>query len=114
MCAFTKIDEFELKLAHKMEINLGEVVTGHLEDVVGVGKEDVAAFAVDCHVLLFAALEGIEGGGIVTFNPTCLIERDGFPATLGAILVEKTVLYHLELQLADRTDNLATIELIGK
>ena len=48
-----------------MEADGGEVVLGHLKDVVGVGKEYVAAFAVERHILIFTLLEGVERGGVV-------------------------------------------------
>ena len=63
-----------LEFAGEVEADFGEVGLGHLEDVVGVGEEYVSAFAVDCHKLMFAALEGFEGIGIVALYPACFVK----------------------------------------
>ena len=99
-----------LKFAGKVEADVGEVVLGHLQDVVGVGQEDVAALLVGSHVLLLAALEGGKLFFVVALYPAGFVEADGFPAALGAILVQQTVLYYLELQLADGAYDLAAVE----
>lgn len=103
-----------LKFTGKMEFYFGEVVLSHLEDVVGVSEEYVASFAVDSHELEFTFFEGGECFGIVTFNPTGLIERQGFPTALRAILMKQTVLYDLKLKLADSSYNLTAVELVDK
>lgn len=97
-----------------MEIDGGKVRTGHLENVVGVGEEDVAAHGVGGHELVFALFEGFEGLGVVAFNPAGFVERDGFPAALGAVFMEKSVLDNLKLKLPDSADNLASVELVDK
>lgn len=56
-----------------MEADFGEVRLCHLEDVVAVGKEDISAFFVGCHELMFPLLEGFEGGFVVTLNPAGFI-----------------------------------------
>ena len=38
--------------AGEMEAYGGEVVLCHLKDIVGIGEEDVAAFAIGGHVLV--------------------------------------------------------------
>mgnify|MGYP001772402803 CR=1 FL=1 len=47
-----------LKFAREVEFNFGEVGLCHLQDVTGVGEEDVAAVAVYSHKLVFAGFEG--------------------------------------------------------
>ena len=44
-----------------MEADFGEVALGHLEDIVGVGHEDVSPLLVESHELVFALLECFEG-----------------------------------------------------
>ena len=48
-----------------MEAYGGEVVLCHLKDIVGIGEEDVAAFAIGGHVLVFAFFECLEFGCVV-------------------------------------------------
>ena len=43
-----------------METDLGKIVLCHREHERGVGHEYVAVFAVECHELVFAFLEGCE------------------------------------------------------
>ena len=57
-----------------MELYVGEIRLGHLEHIIGVGEENVAAIGVECHELVFAFLEGFEGFGIVAFNPAGFVE----------------------------------------
>lgn len=97
-----------------MEIDGGEVRTGHLENVVGVGEEYVAAHGVGGHELVFALLEGFECFGVVAFNPAGFVERDRLPAALGPVFMEKSVLDNLKLKLAHSADNLASVELVDK
>ena len=91
-----------------------EVHLSHLQYVTRIGQENVAAFAVLGHVLVFTFLEGIQFGRIVAFNPAGFVQTDGLPTALGIVFVLQTVLDHLELQLSYRTDNLAAVELIDK
>lgn len=46
-----------LKFAGEMEADVGEVLLSHGQDVAAVGEENVAAFAVYSHKLVFALLE---------------------------------------------------------
>ena len=46
-----------LELAGEVEADFGEVGLGHLQHVVAVGQEHVAAFAVGGHELMLAAAE---------------------------------------------------------
>lgn len=63
-----------LEFRRKMEVDFWEICAGHLEDIVGVGEENVAAIGVKCHELVFAFLKGFEGFGIVAFNPAGFVE----------------------------------------
>ena len=91
-----------------------EVLLSHLQDVVGIGKEDIAPLPVACHILVLALLESVQLMFVITLYPTCLIEREGFPAALGAILVFQSVLDDLELQLTYGSDDLPAIELVDE
>ena len=97
-----------------MELDVLEVLLRHGEHVARVGQEDVAAFLVLGHVLVFAFFEVFQFCGVVALYPAGLVEVDGFPAATGIILVLQTILDDLELQLADGADNLATVELVDK
>ena len=63
-----------LEFRRKMEVDFWEICAGHLEDIVGVGEENVAAIGVKCYELVFAFLKGFEGFGIVAFNPAGFVE----------------------------------------
>ena len=101
----------DLELGGEVELDFGEIGLGHLQHIARVGHEDVAPVAVDTHELVLAFLEGLEGLGVVAFDPAGLVEADGLPAALGAILVEQSVLNDLELQLPHGADDLAAVEL---
>ena len=80
-----------------MEFDVLEIVLGHLEHVVAVGQENVAAFAVLGHELVLALFEGFQLRRVVAFYPTRLVQAYGFPTAFGVILVFQTVLYHFKL-----------------
>ena len=97
-----------------MEPDFREITLGHLQHIPRVGQEHIAVVAVFGHKLVFALFEVFKSLGIVTFYPASLIEADGFPAALGSILVEKAILYDLELQLPDSAYDFTAIELVDK
>ena len=97
-----------------VETDFGEILLSHLKYITRVGKEDVAALAVDGHELVFAFFESLESLLIVAFYPACLMERYWLPAALGAILVQQAILYYLELELSHRSYTLAAVELVDK
>ena len=103
-----------LKFAGEVEADGGEVVLRHLQDVVGVGKEDVASLGVGGDVLVLAFFECFEGGFVVGFDPARFVQRDGFPAALCAVFVEEAVLDDFELELSDGADDFASVELVGE
>lgn len=102
------------KFAREVKTYFWEVALGHLQHVVGVGQEYIAAFTVNSHKLVFAFLESCEGFGVVAFDPACLVERNRFPAALGAIFVEQTILYDLKLELTYGAYDLSAVELVYK
>ena len=97
-----------------MESDVREVGSCHLEDVVGVGQEHVAAIAVSGHELVFAALEIGQGLFVVALNPACLEQRYGFPTALCAVFMEQTVLDDFKLKLTHGADDFAAVELVGE
>ena len=105
---------FLSKLGGKVELDVLEVLLRHGEHIAGISEEDVAAFLVLGHILIFALLEVFEFSSIVTLYPASLIEVDWLPTALGIILVFQAILDDFKLQLAHRTNNLATIELIDE
>ena len=80
-------NDVRLEFAGEVEADFGEVALCHLEHIARVGKENVASLAVESHKLVLAALEGFECLGIVALYPACLVEVNGFPAALCAILM---------------------------
>ena len=56
----------------EVEAYLGEVALRHLQDIVAVGEEHVAAVLVGSHELVFALLEGCESFRVVALDPACL------------------------------------------
>ena len=103
-----------LKFAGKVEGDFGKILLSHLQHIVAVGKEHVAALGIECHELVLALLERVEGFLIVTLDPTCLVQVDGFPTALSAILMQQAVLDDLKLQLSNGADDFAVIELVDK
>ena len=97
-----------------MEADVGKVLLGHGEDVTAVGEEHVPSVTVDGHELMLALFERFELLTVVALYPTGLCQRDGFPTALRPVLVKQTVLYDFKLQLADRADNLASVELVDE
>ena len=102
------------EFASEMETNILEVYLRHLQYIATIGKEDVTTFDILGHELVFTFLEGFKLGSIVALNPAGLVEADGFPTTLGVVLVLQAVLDNLELELTYSTDNLAAIKLVDE
>ena len=82
-----------------MEAYGREIVLRHLEHIVGIGKKHIAPLAVYGHELMLALLERLQGGSVIRLYPASLVERQRLPAALRAVLMQKAVLYHLELKL---------------
>lgn len=97
-----------------MERNMFEVNLSHLKDIGAVGKEDIASLYILGHELILAFLESLQLSLVVALNPTSLVKTNGNPAALGIILVFETILDDLELQLSNRPDELAIVELVDK
>ena len=97
-----------------MEANVFKVVLRHLEDVTGVSEENISAFTVFCHILIFTLLEVFQFCGIVAFYPACLVERNRFPTTLGVVFIFKSVLDDFKLKLTDGANDFTPIELVDE
>lgn len=95
-----------------MESDLGEVVACHLEDIVGIRQENVAAFFVGGHELMLPFLEGSESFFIVTLDPACFIKTDRLPTALRSIFMEQPVLYHLKLELTNSPDDFSPVKAV--
>ena len=87
-----------------------EIALCHLQNVVRISQEYISALAVFRHKL--SLLERLELCRVVAFNPTCLVEAGWFPTALCIVLVFKTILNNLELQLTYSTNQLTTVELV--
>ena len=97
-----------------MELYVLEILLGHTQHITAVGKEDIASVLVLCHILVLALLEVLKLSLVVAFYPACFVQVDRFPTALGVILVFKTVLDNLKLQLSDSADDFASVELVDK
>ena len=91
-----------------------EVLLSHREHIARVGQEHVASFLILGHILILTLLEVLQLGIVVAFYPARLIEVYRFPAAFRIILILKTILDYLELQLTDGTDDLSVVELVDK
>ena len=103
-----------LKLRGEFEADVGEFLDCEGEGVGGICEEYIPAVLVDSHIRELAAFEVGELLGIVALDPASLMDGDGLPAALGAILVLQAVLDNLKLQSTHSADNLATIERRGE
>lgn len=97
-----------------MEADFWEIVLGHLEDVVGVGEEDITPLAVDGHKLVLALLECLKSLRAVALYPTCLVEGYRLPSYCCSIFMEQTVLYYLKLELSDGAYDFTAVKLVDK
>ena len=61
-----------LEFAGEMEADMLEVLLRHLKHIARVSEEDIAAFAVLRHVLVFTLLEVLEFFGRIALNPASL------------------------------------------
>ena len=103
-----------LYLRCKLECDILEILLRNSQCVACVGEEYIAAMLVYGHVGVLAALEVGELLGILRLNPAGLVDGDGFPATLRAILMLQAVLDNLKLKCTHRADNLAAVERRGE
>lgn len=97
-----------------MEADFRKIGLRHLQDKARISHEHIAALAVGGHELMLALLEILKRQRIIALYPASLVHRHRLPAALRAILMEESVLNHLELQLSDRTDDFTAIELMDK
>ena len=97
-----------------MELDMLEVLLSHREHIARVGQEHVASFLILGHILILTLLEVLQFGIVVALYPASFIEVNGLPATFRIILILKTILDHLELQLPHGADDLAVVELVDK
>ena len=104
----------ESKFRGKVELDMFEVLLRHREYIARVSEEHIAPLLVLGHILIFALLEVLQLGIVITLNPAGLIEMYGLPAALGVVLILQTILDHLELQLTDGTNDLTVVELIDE
>ena len=97
-----------------MEFYFREVGLSHLKHIVAICEEYVATLFVGGHELVLTLLECSKSLLVVAFNPACFVEADRLPTALCAILVEEAILDYFKLELTDRADNLAIVELVGE
>ena len=105
---------YKLEFAGEVELDMLKVLLRHIENVTGIGKEDIASVFVLCHILILTLLEIVEFLFIIALYPASFMEMNRFPTALGIVLILKTILYYLKLQLAYCSHYLASIELVDK
>ena len=114
LCLRISVSGVRSELRGKMETDFWEIGLCHLEDIVTVSQKYVASFLVLCHEVLLALFEGCERLFVIALNPACLVKTYWLPSALGPVLMQKPVLDHLELELADGADDFTAIELVGE
>ena len=95
-----------------METDRLEIILRHLKHIIAVGQEDVTSLDILCHILVFAFLEILKFDRVITLNPAGLVQVHRLPTALCVVLVLETILYDLELELTNRSDELAPVMLI--
>ena len=91
-----------------------EVLLSHTQHIARISEEHIAALNILCHILVLTLLEVLQFLLIVSLNPTCLMQMNRLPTTLGIVLVLQAILDNLELQLTDGTHDATTIELVDE
>ena len=91
-----------------------EVLLSHTQHIARISEEHIAALNILCHILILTLLEVLQFLLIVSLNPTCLMQMNRLPTTLGIVLVLQAILDNLELQLTDGTHDATTIELVDE
>ena len=97
-----------------MEFYMLKVLLRHGKHIAAVGQEDITAFDVFSHVLVFAFFEVFQFSRMLRLYPAGFMQMHGFPTAFGIILVLQTILDDLELQLSHGAHDFATVELIDK
>ena len=97
-----------------MELDMLEVFLSHAQDITTVGKKHITTILILCHILILALLEILQLSLVVTLYPASFIQMNWLPTALRIILVFKTILYDLKLQLTHCANNLSSIKLIDK
>ena len=104
----------QLEFGGEVELDVREVLLGHTQYIRGVGEEDVTALCVFGHVLIFALLEVVKLGRIISLNPAGFVEMQRLPTAFRVVLMLQTVLDDLELQLTHSADDTSVVELVDK
>ena len=91
-----------------------EVLLSHTQHIARIGEEHITSLNILCHILILTLLEVLQFLLIVSLNPTCLMQMNRLPTTLGIVLVLQAILDNLELQLTDSTHDATTIELVDE
>ena len=97
-----------------MELYMLEIFLRHAQHIATVGKENITSVLVLRHILILALLEILQFRLVVALYPASLVEMHWFPAALGIVLILKTILYYLKLQLSHCANYLSAVKLIYK
>ena len=103
---------YKLEFAGEVELDMLKVLLRHIENVTGIGKEDIASVFVLCHILILTLLEIVEFLLIIALYPAGFMEMNRLPTALGIVLILKTILDNLKLKLTYSADNLSSIKLV--
>ena len=105
---------YKLEFAGEVELDMLKVLLRHIENVTGIGKEDIASVFVLCHILILTLLEIVEFLLIIALYPAGFMEMNRLPTALGIVLVLQAILDNLKLKLTHGTHDAATVELVDK
>ena len=97
-----------------MELYMLEIFLRHAQHIATVGKENITSVLVLRHILILALLEILQFRLVVALYPASLVEMHWFPAALGIVLILKTILYYLKLQLSHCANYLSAVKLVYK
>ena len=70
-----------------MELDVLEILLGHLKHIARISKEHITSFPVLCHILILTLLECLKFSVVIALHPTCLVETGWFPTAQSIVLV---------------------------
>ena len=79
---------YKLEFAGEVELDMLKVLLRHIENVTGIGKEDIASVFVLCHILILTLLEIVEFLLIIALYPAGFMELNRLPTALGIELIQ--------------------------
>ena len=89
-----------------MKFNVRIFFHGYLQRVWRLSQKHISTILVLSQIQGLSGLEIFQLLLVATGDPRRLVQGDGFVTARGVVLMQQTVLNHLKLQLANRSDDL--------